>query len=76
MDGRAPRQRGLKEALDQLLAQIKDGHQSCVCHGIPEALSVPLSFVVSYASPERPSFPSAVHGCLPARLEIAIHPHF
>ncbi|XP_037134366.1 uncharacterized protein LOC119138444 isoform X1 [Syngnathus acus] len=32
VDGRAPRQRGQKEVLDQLLAQIKDAHQSCVCH--------------------------------------------
>ncbi|XP_019738873.1 ankyrin repeat and fibronectin type-III domain-containing protein 1, partial [Hippocampus comes] len=32
LDGRAPRQRGLKEVLDRLLAQIKDGHQNCVCH--------------------------------------------
>nr|XP_057916973.1 ankyrin repeat and fibronectin type-III domain-containing protein 1 isoform X1 [Doryrhamphus excisus] len=32
MDSRAPRQRGQKEVLDQLLAQIKDAHQSCVCH--------------------------------------------
>lgn len=33
VDGRAPRQRGQKEALDQLLGQIKDAHRHCVCHG-------------------------------------------
>ncbi|KAM6951317.1 ankyrin repeat and fibronectin type-III domain-containing protein 1 isoform 2-T2 [Aplochiton taeniatus] len=32
MDGRAPRQRGQKEALDQLLGQIKETHRHCVCH--------------------------------------------
>ncbi|XP_066545405.1 ankyrin repeat and fibronectin type-III domain-containing protein 1 isoform X2 [Amia ocellicauda] len=32
IDGRQPRQRGQKEALDQLLGQIKDAHQHCVCH--------------------------------------------
>ncbi|XP_077482639.1 ankyrin repeat and fibronectin type-III domain-containing protein 1 isoform X1 [Stigmatopora argus] len=32
VDGRAPRQRGQKEVLVQLLAQIKDAHQSCLCH--------------------------------------------
>ncbi|XP_041133819.1 ankyrin repeat and fibronectin type-III domain-containing protein 1-like isoform X1 [Polyodon spathula] len=31
-DGRAPRQRGQKEALDQLLGQIKDAHRHCTCH--------------------------------------------
>lgn len=34
IDGRAPRQRGQKEALDQLLGQIKEAHRHCVCHGI------------------------------------------
>lgn len=34
VDGRAPRQRGQKEALDQLLGQIKEAHRHCVCHGI------------------------------------------
>ncbi|XP_059180611.1 ankyrin-repeat and fibronectin type III domain-containing 1 [Centropristis striata] len=32
IDGRAPRQRGQKEALDQLLGQIKEAHRHCVCH--------------------------------------------
>nr|XP_023674981.1 ankyrin repeat and fibronectin type-III domain-containing protein 1-like isoform X2 [Paramormyrops kingsleyae] len=32
VDGRAPRQRGQKEALDQLLGQIKEAHRHCVCH--------------------------------------------
>ncbi|KAJ7984530.1 hypothetical protein DPEC_G00355760 [Dallia pectoralis] len=32
IDGRAPRQRGHKEALDQLLGQIKEAHRHCVCH--------------------------------------------
>ncbi|KAJ8364191.1 hypothetical protein SKAU_G00130220 [Synaphobranchus kaupii] len=32
IDGREPRQRGQKEALDQLLGQIKDAHRHCVCH--------------------------------------------
>ncbi|XP_061562125.1 ankyrin repeat and fibronectin type-III domain-containing protein 1 isoform X2 [Phycodurus eques] len=32
VDDRAPRQGGQEEVLDQLLAQIKDAHQSCVCH--------------------------------------------
>ncbi|XP_078793470.1 ankyrin repeat and fibronectin type-III domain-containing protein 1 [Oryzias latipes] len=32
IDGRAPRQRGQKEALDHLLGQIKDAHRNCVCH--------------------------------------------
>ncbi|XP_070304434.1 ankyrin repeat and fibronectin type-III domain-containing protein 1 [Salvelinus sp. IW2-2015] len=32
IDGRAPRQRGQKEALDQLLGQIKETHRHCVCH--------------------------------------------
>ncbi|CAG5907725.1 unnamed protein product [Menidia menidia] len=32
IDGRAPRQRGQKEALDQLLGQIKEAHRNCVCH--------------------------------------------
>ncbi|XP_035261553.1 ankyrin repeat and fibronectin type-III domain-containing protein 1 isoform X2 [Anguilla anguilla] len=32
IDGREPRQKGQKEALDQLLEQIKDTHRHCVCH--------------------------------------------
>ncbi|KAL0984354.1 hypothetical protein UPYG_G00140370 [Umbra pygmaea] len=32
IDGRPPRQRGHKEALDQLLGQIKEAHRHCVCH--------------------------------------------
>ncbi|KAM3859677.1 ankyrin repeat and fibronectin type-III domain-containing protein 1 [Diretmus argenteus] len=32
IDGRGPRQRGQKEALDQLLGQIKEAHRHCVCH--------------------------------------------
>ncbi|XP_069011849.1 ankyrin repeat and fibronectin type-III domain-containing protein 1 isoform X1 [Embiotoca jacksoni] len=32
IDGRAPRQRGQKEALDQLLGQIKEAHRHCICH--------------------------------------------
>ncbi|KAI9536640.1 hypothetical protein NQZ68_031714 [Dissostichus eleginoides] len=32
IDGRAPRQRGQKEALDQLLGQIKEAQRHCVCH--------------------------------------------
>ncbi|XP_029102352.1 ankyrin repeat and fibronectin type-III domain-containing protein 1 [Scleropages formosus] len=32
IDGRAPRQRGQKEALDELLGQIKEAHRHCVCH--------------------------------------------
>ncbi|KAG9349907.1 hypothetical protein JZ751_026260 [Albula glossodonta] len=32
IDGREPRQKGQKEALDQLLGQIKDAHRHCVCH--------------------------------------------
>uniref|UniRef100_A0A8C4ELN8 Ankyrin repeat and fibronectin type-III domain-containing protein 1 n=1 Tax=Dicentrarchus labrax TaxID=13489 RepID=A0A8C4ELN8_DICLA len=32
IDGRAPHQRGQKEALDQLLGQIKEAHRHCVCH--------------------------------------------
>ncbi|XP_030626060.1 ankyrin repeat and fibronectin type-III domain-containing protein 1 [Chanos chanos] len=32
VDGRASRQTGLKEALDQLLIQIKDAHRHCACH--------------------------------------------
>eukprot|EP00064_Thunnus_orientalis_P007862 superscaffoldBa00000897_g7884 len=32
IDGRAPRQRGQKEVLDQLLGQIKEAHRHCVCH--------------------------------------------
>ncbi|KAF3704505.1 Ankyrin repeat and fibronectin type-III domain-containing protein 1 [Channa argus] len=32
IDGRAPRQSGQKEALDQLLGQIKEAHLNCVCH--------------------------------------------
>ncbi|XP_028991252.1 ankyrin repeat and fibronectin type-III domain-containing protein 1 isoform X2 [Betta splendens] len=33
IDGRAPRQSGhQKEALDQLLGQIKEAHRNCVCH--------------------------------------------
>ncbi|XP_005748523.1 uncharacterized protein ankfn1b isoform X3 [Pundamilia nyererei] len=32
IDGRAPRQRGQKESLDQLLGQIKEAHRHCVCH--------------------------------------------
>ncbi|XP_060951586.1 ankyrin repeat and fibronectin type-III domain-containing protein 1 [Limanda limanda] len=32
IDGRAPRQTGQKEALDQLLGQIKEAHRHCVCH--------------------------------------------
>ncbi|KAJ3607823.1 hypothetical protein NHX12_024874, partial [Muraenolepis orangiensis] len=31
-DGRAPRQRGHKEALDQLLSQMKEAHSHCSCH--------------------------------------------
>lgn len=38
IDGRAPRQRGQKEALDQLLGQIKEAHRHCVCHGIYHSL--------------------------------------
>ncbi|KAI4904979.1 hypothetical protein NFI96_004221 [Prochilodus magdalenae] len=33
VDGRAPRLRGLREALDQILEQIKEAHQHCTCHG-------------------------------------------
>ncbi|XP_046888294.1 ankyrin repeat and fibronectin type-III domain-containing protein 1 [Hypomesus transpacificus] len=32
IDGRAPRQRGQKEALDRLLGQIKEEHRHCLCH--------------------------------------------
>ncbi|XP_026206829.1 ankyrin repeat and fibronectin type-III domain-containing protein 1 isoform X1 [Anabas testudineus] len=32
IDGRAPRQSGQKEALEQLLGQIKEAHRNCVCH--------------------------------------------
>ncbi|XP_053550389.1 ankyrin repeat and fibronectin type-III domain-containing protein 1-like [Bombina bombina] len=31
-DGRAPRRKGQAEALDQLLSQVKNSHQNCVCH--------------------------------------------
>ncbi|XP_045065619.1 ankyrin repeat and fibronectin type-III domain-containing protein 1 [Coregonus clupeaformis] len=32
INGCAPRQRGQKEALDQLLGHIKEAHRHCVCH--------------------------------------------
>uniref|UniRef100_A0A1A8FYA0 Ankyrin repeat and fibronectin type-III domain-containing protein 1-like n=4 Tax=Nothobranchius korthausae TaxID=1143690 RepID=A0A1A8FYA0_9TELE len=32
VDSQVPRQRGQKEALDQLLGQIKEAHRNCVCH--------------------------------------------
>ncbi|XP_041938005.1 ankyrin repeat and fibronectin type-III domain-containing protein 1 isoform X3 [Alosa sapidissima] len=32
IDGRAPRLKGQKEALEQLYVQIKDSHRQCVCH--------------------------------------------
>ncbi|XP_023196155.1 ankyrin repeat and fibronectin type-III domain-containing protein 1-like isoform X1 [Xiphophorus maculatus] len=32
VDGHPPRQRGQKEALDQLLGQIKEAHRHCACH--------------------------------------------
>ncbi|XP_053720627.1 ankyrin repeat and fibronectin type-III domain-containing protein 1 isoform X1 [Synchiropus splendidus] len=32
VDGRSPRQSGQKEALDQLLGQIKEAHRNCLCH--------------------------------------------
>lgn len=34
VEGRAPRQKGQKEVLDQLLGHIKEAHRHCVCHGI------------------------------------------
>lgn len=33
VEGRAPRQKGQKEVLDQLLGHIKEAHRHCVCHG-------------------------------------------
>lgn len=33
VDGLPPRQQGLKEALEQLLGQIKGAHRHCACHG-------------------------------------------
>ncbi|XP_028845855.1 ankyrin repeat and fibronectin type-III domain-containing protein 1 isoform X2 [Denticeps clupeoides] len=32
VDGRLPRQRGQKEALEKLFSQIRDGHRQCACH--------------------------------------------
>lgn len=38
VEGRAPRQKGQKEVLDQLLCHIKEAHHHCVCHGINNVL--------------------------------------